>query len=67
MTTIGQNEGRWDRILRVILGLFLISLALTGVTVWGWIGVIPLATGMTGFCPAYRLFGMSTLRRPKQT
>ena len=55
------NEGTIDRTLRVIVGLVLIGLAATGtVGVWGWIGVLPLLTGIVGFCPAYAVFGMST-------
>jgi len=55
------NEGTIDRSLRVVVGLVLIGLAATGtVGVWGWIGVLPLVTGIVGFCPAYAIFGMST-------
>ena len=46
---------------RVIAGLVLIALAATGtVGVWGWIGVVPLATGLIGWCPAYTLLGINT-------
>ena len=55
------NEGTLDRALRVIVGLVLISLAFVGPqTPWGWIGVVPLLTGIVGFCPVYRLIGLST-------
>ena len=55
------NEHTIDRVLRVIAGLVLITLAATGtIGVWGWIGVLPLVTGAVGFCPAYAIFGMST-------
>jgi hypothetical protein len=55
------NEGTIDRALRVIAGLVLIGLAATGtVGVWGWIGVMPLLTGLIGFCPGYAIFGTST-------
>ncbi len=55
------NEGTIDRVARVIAGLALIALTLTGtIGVWGWIGVVPLATGIIGICPAYSIFGMST-------
>ena len=61
------NEGTVDRALRVIAGLVLIGLAATGtIGVWGWIGVVPLVTGLIGFCPAYALFGMSTCPMKKQ-
>ncbi len=55
------NVGGIDRALRIIVGLVLIGLAATNtVGVWGWIGVVPLLTGIFKFCPAYALFGMST-------
>ena len=55
------NVGGADRILRIVAGLVLIGLALAGVIgVWGWIGLMPLLTGIFRFCPAYKLFGMST-------
>lgn len=56
-----RNVGGIDRILRIVVGLVLIGLAATGtVGLWGWIGVVPLATGLIGTCPAYRLLGMNT-------
>lgn len=55
------NEGTIDRVLRVVVGLVLISLVFVGPqTPWGWIGLVPLLTGVIGFCPAYRIFGLST-------
>ena len=58
-----RNEGTVDRTLRVVLGLVLIALALTGrFTPWGWIGVIPLLTGLVGTCPLYSLFGINTCK-----
>jgi len=60
------NEGTIDRALRVIAGLVLIGLAASGtVGLWGWIGVVPLLTGVVGFCPAYAIFGMSTCTMKK--
>jgi hypothetical protein len=44
----------------VFLGGALVFLAVTGQTAWGWVGVLPLVTGLVGSCPAYRLFGVST-------
>lgn len=56
-----SNVGGIDRVLRIVVGLALVGMTLAGmIGVWGWIGVIPLATGLFGFCPAYLLFGMST-------
>lgn len=58
------NIGTIDRALRVIAGVLLIALSLFGVIgLWGWIGVVPLATGLLSFCPAYRLLGLSTCKR----
>jgi O-antigen ligase len=55
------NVGTLDRTLRVVLGLVLIALALTGtIGVWGWIGVVPLLTAAIGSCPLYSLLGVST-------
>lgn len=60
------NVGTIDRSLRVIAGLALIALAATGtVGVWGYIGVVPLLTGLFRVCPAYSIFGMSTCGLPK--
>jgi hypothetical protein len=56
-----SNVGGIDRILRVVVGLVLIALAATGtVGVWGWIGIVPLATAAIGFCPLYTMLGLST-------
>ncbi len=56
-----KNEGKVDRVLRVLLGLALLALAFTGPkAAWGFIGIIPLATGLVGWCPLYRLLGIKT-------
>ena len=55
------NVGTIDRILRIVVGLVLIALVFVGPkTPWGWIGVIPLLTGLVRFCPAYTLLGLNT-------
>lgn len=55
------NVGGIDRLLRIIVGLALIVLAASGtVGLWGYIGVVPLLTGLFRFCPAYTLIGMNT-------
>jgi hypothetical protein len=55
------NVGGIDRIARIVIGLVLIGLAVTGtVGVWGWLGVVPLATGLVGWCPPYAIFGWNT-------
>ncbi len=57
------NEGRIDRLLRIVVGVVLLTLVFTGPqTPWGWIGLIPLATGLIGVCPAYSLLGISTCK-----
>ena len=60
-----SNVGGLDRILRIAAGLALVMFALLGPAdlAWkwiGWIGIVPLATGLAGWCPAYRLFDLST-------
>lgn len=55
------NVGGLDRTLRIVVGVVLILMALTGtIGVWGWIGVVPLATGLMKTCPLYSIFGFST-------
>ena len=55
------NVGGIDRILRIVVGLVLIALTLTGtIGAWGWIGVVPLATAALGFCPLYTVLGFSS-------
>lgn len=56
-----RNLASWDRIARFVLGALLVVLALTGtIGVWGWIGVVLLATAGMNFCPAYKVFGFKT-------
>ncbi len=56
-----KNEGKIDRSLRVALGLALISLVFVGPqTAWGWVGLVPLITGLIGNCPVYSLLGLNT-------
>ena len=55
------NVGTIDRILRIVIGLALIGLTLSGtIGVWGWIGVVPLLTAALGSCPLYTVLGFST-------
>jgi hypothetical protein len=57
------NVGGIDRIIRIVLGLALIGLTLTGnIGVWGWLGVVPLATGAIGWCPPYAILGINTCK-----
>jgi len=56
-----MNEGAFDRILRVIGGVVILALAFVGPkTPWAYLGLIPLVTGVVGFCPLYALVGLST-------
>jgi hypothetical protein len=58
---MNPNEGTLDRTLRILLGLALLALVFVGPKSWiGLIGLVPLATGLVGFCPLYRLFGIRT-------
>lgn len=55
------NVGGADRVIRIVLGLALIGLTLTGnIGVWGWLGIVPLATGAIGWCPPYAMLGFNT-------
>lgn len=57
------NVGGVDRVLRIVLGLVLVGLAATGtIGWWGWLGIVPLATGLVGWCPPYAIFGISTCK-----
>jgi len=56
-----NNEHLVERVLRVAVGLVLLALVFVGPkTAWGWVGLVPLATGLLGSCPLYTLFGFST-------
>ncbi len=58
------NVGIVDRSLRIVAGLFLIGLSQFGVIgMWGWIGLVPLATGVFRFCPVYTVLGIKTCNR----
>ena len=61
------NVGGIDRALRVSVGIILVVLAaLDHIGVWGWIGIVPIATGLFKFCPVYPLLGISTCSAPKE-
>ncbi len=61
---MNANVGGVDRAMRVIAGVVLIGLTLAGtIGPWGWIGVVPLATGLFRFCPAYSILGANTCPR----
>ena len=55
------NEGTMDRVLRVIAGIVLLAMVFIGPqTVWGWVGLVPLLTGLFGTCPLYSMLGINT-------
>jgi len=61
-----SNVGGIDRILRIVLGLVLIGLTVSGtIGVWGWIGAVLLGTGLVGWCPPYAIFGFNTCSMKK--
>jgi hypothetical protein len=56
------NVGKTDRMIRIVVGLALLSLVFVGPkTMWGLVGLVPLATAFINFCPAYKLLGLNTL------
>lgn len=56
-----KNIGSADKIARIVIGALLIVLALMEqIGVWGWIGIVPIATALMGWCPAYTLLGIKT-------
>jgi len=64
---MSRNVGRTDQLLRIILGLALIALAFVGPkSPLGWLGLIPLLTGVLGVCPVYALFGISSCGREEE-
>lgn len=60
---LSRNLGTIDRTVRVLVGISVLSLVFFGPhTLWGWIGVVPLATAAAGSCPLYSLFGIRTCK-----
>lgn len=58
-----RNVGSIDRAVRILGGAVLVGLAATGtVGWWGWLGLVPLATGIVGWCPPYAMLGFNTCR-----
>ncbi len=63
-----RNENSIDRVIRAVLGVGILALLFVGPkTMWGLLGLIPLATAIVGVCPVYRLFGISTEHKDKPT
>jgi Protein of unknown function (DUF2892) len=60
---MAKNIGGIERIIRVLAGLVLIGLAASNTLgLWAWIGVVPVATGLMGWCPPYSLLGINTCK-----
>jgi hypothetical protein len=58
-----KNEGSVDRLLRVIVGAVILSLAFVGPkSPWAYLGLVPLVTGLVGWCPLYALLGLSSCK-----
>jgi DUF2892 family protein len=61
------NEGTLDRVIRIAIGIALLSLTVAGPkTMIGLVGIVPIVTGLVGFCPLYRLMGVSTCALPQK-
>lgn len=61
------NQHPFERVLRIALGLAILSLAIVGPrTVWAFFGLVPLLTGFVGSCPLYTIFGFSTCKAPRR-
>lgn len=61
MNLFPRNEGTVDRTLRVVVGIGILSLAFVGPqSPWGYLGLLPIVTGLLGTCPAYTILGLST-------
>ena len=59
-----QNVHNVERVVRIVIGLAIISLVFVGPeSNWGWLGLVPLATGLTGWCPPYAMFGINTCKK----
>jgi hypothetical protein len=59
-----KNVGNAERAIRIIVGLVVISLVFIGPqSPWGWLGLVPLATGLIGWCPPYSLLGINTCKK----
>lgn len=65
---MSRNEAGWERALRIALGVALLALGWTGMVggtlglAFKWLGFVPLATGLIGWCPLYSVFGISTCK-----
>ncbi|NRP12465.1 hypothetical protein XMM379_001528 [Aliiroseovarius sp. xm-m-379] len=57
-----KNIGGIDRIIRIAIGAALIVWAIMGGPIWAWIGIVPMATAILGWCPPYAILGIKTCK-----
>ena len=63
-----KNIGNVERIVRVVLGIVVVSLAFVGPrSSWAFLGIIPIVTGLIGYCPPYALLGIDTTSSARQS
>ncbi|BCW93220.1 hypothetical protein EG19_01290 [Thermoanaerobaculum aquaticum] len=60
---MSANVGGADKVIRIVAGLVILGLGLAFKSYWGLVGLLPLITGLVGFCPAYVIFGISTCKK----
>ncbi len=61
-----KNVHTIERAVRILIGAAVVSLVFVGPqSHWGWLGLIPLATGLLGWCPPYAMLGISTCKTPE--
>ena len=61
-----QNVNNIERVVRVVIGAAIVSLVFIGPqSPWGWLGLVPMATGLLGWCPPYAMLGISTCKKPE--
>jgi hypothetical protein len=66
--TMRTNIGKVERIVRVVLGVGILSLAFVGPqSAWGYLGILPILTGLAGWCPPYALLGINTAKHAPKT
>ena len=59
-----QNIGNTERVIRIVVGLAITALAITGpASPWAWLGLVPVATGLLGWCPPYAILGINTCKK----
>jgi hypothetical protein len=61
---VKRNVGPTDRVIRIVLGVAIIGAGVYFKSWWGAVGVVPLLTALTGWCPPYTLLGINTCKRP---